>query len=273
MVDRILEAYSTYKPMSDQTREFADSFFRFYLVQHRHGRLSEEPDQYHLGHVLRLWNRFSDGSAGAYKSLEYVRLYDDMRHRGIIRATPDEFNLRQLLGTLARSDRAGFGDAARLYLERVLSQAPDDMVSPKHAVGHMFWCVVKSYCNEGTLKGVVKAVETLERLEALSEIHPTVVQVTGAAYQTILKKLSELLPEDPQPGVSRRLGASVDAVAVAGLAQEVVRRLERQSGELGNARARLTRNIYLNAIRCCKPLPGRGAVCASYRVKLSSLKQ
>jgi hypothetical protein len=267
--DKMLEFYSTNLYADIEAHEAADQLYQFFLVQHRNGMIEEQPDSFHLGHILRLWNLESIGSMGVHKSLEYLYLFDALRSRGLIQVEPDEFNIRQVLGTMARSDCQGMGSDASQLLERVLRK--DEIMSDSYALGHMFWCAIKCWCNDGTLQGVVRAIEVLDRLEALFERDSSMVQVTGASYQTVLRTLATILknetPKDPS------VAASVEAekVAIAELAREVVRRIELQNHR-GNRRARLTRTIYLDAIRCCKTLPAHEHQCRSYREKLSNLK-
>jgi hypothetical protein len=266
----MLEFYSTSLYADAEAHEAADQLYQFFLVQHRNGNIEEQPDSFHLGHILRLWNLEPMGSVGAHKSLEYLRLFDGLRSRGLIEAEPDEFNLRQVLGTMARSDCQGMGAEASHLLERVLRK--DEIVSDSHAVGHMFWCVIKCWCSDRTLQGIVRAIEVLDRLEAMFERDPATVQVTGASYQTILKALATGLKNETENDRSVAAPVQAESVAIADLARDVVRRIELQSLR-GNRRARLTRSIYLDAIRCCKTLPANEQQCRSYREKLAKLKR
>lgn len=268
--DKLLQAYTSV--VTPEAHTLADQLIQFFLTQHRDGRVAEEPDSYHLGHVLRLWNRKSLGGVGAYKSLEYLHLFDSVRNRGLSAfAQPDEFNIRQVLGTLARSDVQGLGDEASRLLDRVL--ANEELRSDGYALGHMFYCVVKCFCNDRTLSSVVKAMDTLDRMERIHDKNPKLVQVTGAAYQTVLKTLAAILKTtagsttDPDA-----ITVEAESVTIAEMAREVVGRIERQS-ECGNKRARLTRSIYLDAIRCCKTSPGHEHLCSSYRDKLATLRR
>jgi hypothetical protein len=79
--DRLLEAYVTSASISatDERKALqrADELFRFFLVQHRNGRiLTEEPDEYHLGHMVCLWNRSSLSIAN--KSQQKVTEYQQL---------------------------------------------------------------------------------------------------------------------------------------------------------------------------------------------------
>jgi hypothetical protein len=99
--DRLLESYSMLAAVNatDESKliKRADELFRFFLVQHRNGRVvAEEPDEHHLGHLVRLWNRGNDGSTAANttheKVAEYYQLMRDLRKRGIIKSCPDGDN-------------------------------------------------------------------------------------------------------------------------------------------------------------------------------------
>jgi hypothetical protein len=267
--DKLLQAYT--RNVTADAHTLADRLFQYFLTQHRDGRVAEEPDSYHLGHVLRLWNLKSLGGVGAYKSLEYLHLFDNMRNRRLsVSAQPDEFNIRQVLGTLARSDVQGLGDDALTLLDRVLVK--EEFGSDGYALGHMFYCVVRCYCSDGTLASVVKAMDALDRMERIHYKNPKLVQVTGAAYQTVLKTLASILKTAGSTMDADAISVEAESVTTAELAREVVGRIERQS-ERGNKRARLTRSIYLDAIRCCKASPGHEHLCSSYRDKLATLRR
>jgi len=179
--DRVLEAYaSCYVQNDTQASNAADELFRFFLLQHRDGKLlcCEEPGPNHLSHVLRQWNgKKRPTFADACKSLEYFRLLESLARRGVISAPPSIYNARQVLGTLARSKAKGFGADAEQLLQHVLLGAESHHRSSNHhdapetkVLGHMFWCVVKCYCNEKSKSGTRSALAVIDQMETRQQL-------------------------------------------------------------------------------------------------------
>ena len=228
--DRILSAYCHIdRSDSPHVAFLTERLFQFFLLQYRKGKVMEEPNSFHLGHLLRLWNKSTSISA-ARKSLEYFRLLQAMYHRGEITSAPDTFNVRQLLGTLAQSDMPGYGTVAWELLRDVLDAGPGSRPAA-YALGHTFWCVIKCQCRDGEYAA---ALATLQEMEALHEQNPSSVRLTGASYQTILRRLASDSPSNSK---------------IAELASEVIERIESQWAG-GNRRTRLTKDLYVDAIRC-----------------------
>ena len=230
--DTLLAAFNDYARTDPKAVIAADELFRYFMVQHRDGRVrDEEPDRFILGHILRHWNRqFKKDllQKGAHKSLEYFRLCRTLFDKNIISSPPDLFNVRQLLGTLARSGEPGFGAVANETLTDALT-----MESPIHpyALGHMYWCVIKSYCNEYKVE---EAMAILNEWESAFSANPSAIRLTGAPYQTIINTLTiRQEAHDPE------------------IALQVVYRLEKQYLN-GNNRVRLRSKLYKEALQCCQ---------------------
>jgi len=81
----------------------ADELFRFFLVQHRDGRVTaEEPDHRHLERIVRLWKRrptnsAADDTVGSDKCREYLHLMQILYQRGRIQSNPDTATIQRLL--------------------------------------------------------------------------------------------------------------------------------------------------------------------------------
>ena len=232
--DRLFCAYSSIAITDKVAARAFDSLFQFYLSSHRDGVVEEEPNQYHLQRILHLWNR-SPSKLGAEKSLEYYRLVQSLRIRGIIQNGPDAFNTRQILGTLAKSQQPGYGFISSSILESVVQTANQDSDTSPYALGHMFHSVIKCNCQERTMDGIDQAMSVLERLETMHRHRPDKVRLSGAAYQTILSALKH-----PSLIVA-------DAPAACDHVDRLVYSIEQQHAE-GNKRARLTDTLYLDAM-------------------------
>jgi hypothetical protein len=234
LFDTLLGSFDDYVRMNEEAVLTADDLFRFFLVQHRDGRVHHEtPDQYHLGHILRYYNRQYKKPMlrkGAQKSLEYFRLYQKLAQKRVVASPPDLFNVRQLLGTLARSAEAGFGSVANQTLTEAL--AMESLIHP-YALGHCYWCVLACFCRDDDIENAFGVLELWE--DAVSK-HPERVRLTGAPYQTILHSLAQRSPNQDQ---------------VELLAMEVLRRLERQV-QLGNHCVVIRQKMYKEALLCCE---------------------
>ena len=227
--DNLLEAYSKFYD-DPASAAAADKLFRFFLVQHRDGNVSEEPDQYHLGHLLRIWNK-APTNYGTQKSLEFYQLMDSLAAQGKIQNPPDLYNIRQLLGTLSQSGEAGHGEFAKFLLDQILAvETLKDAYDP-FVLGHIFWCVIKCNCNERHAEGLRRASEVLYLLESLHLEDETVVRLTGASYKQVISAWAEL-------GGS---GAGEQA-------QLILDKLEHQHFS-GNRHARLSWDMYFDAIK------------------------
>eukprot|EP00977_Amphora_coffeiformis_P003652 scaffold710_cov171-Amphora_coffeaeformis.AAC.21 len=252
--DTLLAAYDDYARTDTRAVKAADELFRFFMVQHRNGRVrDEEPDRFILGHILRHWNRqFKKDllQKGAHKSLEYFRLFRTLFDKNIISSPPDLFNVRQLLGTLARSGEPGFGAVANETLAEALT-----MESPIHpyALGHMYWCVIKSYCNEDKVE---EALAILNEWESAFAANPSAIRLTGAPYQTIINTLATRKKAyDPE------------------IALKVVYRLEKQYLN-GNHHVRLRSKLYKEALQCCQGDATEESVHQSFRrMNFTSLEE
>jgi hypothetical protein len=234
LFDTVLKAYDDYTRSNRMATEAADDLFRFFLIQHRNGKVLEEPDRFHLGHILRCYNRQNEKQLlqqGAWKSLEYFRLLRSLYRRQKISTPPDLFNARQLLGTLARSTEAGLGSTANEILQDCLT-----MESPIHpyALGHMYWCVVKCYCSENRLDD---AFAILDRWEDAFTACPSSIRLTGAPYQTMIHALSVRKGDTPGENASFALA--------------LIERFERQY-MVDNGRLRLRHKMYKEALQCCR---------------------
>jgi hypothetical protein len=104
LFDRVLEAYGSLSAdvgnNSTKILKRADELFRFFLIQHRKGRVTaEEPDGMHLLHIVRLWNRNSSLAIGntCQKSAEYSKLMKSLPMRKILNSCPESDDVRQLL--------------------------------------------------------------------------------------------------------------------------------------------------------------------------------
>lgn len=283
---RLLEAYSAHFG-TVQAREAAERLYQFFLLQHRRGRISEEPDRFHLAFILRIWNKqalkaapataptvssmsTTTAAVAAAKCLEYYRILQNLHENKLVSTGPDCFNARQVLGALARSEQEGYGKIADEIFQNVLiamknSTASDHVASAsfparnRYAMGHMFWCVIKCWCND---KQFDRALETIDQMETMYAQKNSNVKLTGASYQTVLRSLAV----KSKSSVSTLRGNS------AAVAAEVIRRIERQYFELDNKRARLTKSLYLDAIRCCEKGQDDDLV-ARYREKMNQLEQ
>lgn len=246
LFDTLLKSFDDYARTKPEAVIAADDLFRFFLVQHRDGRVSEIPDQYHLGHILRYYNRQYKKPMlhkGAQKSLEYFRLYRTLAQKRIVALPPDLFNVRQLLGTLARSGEAGYGVVANKTLAEALET--ESLLHP-YALGHCHWTVIACLCRDGMVE---QALGVLQQWEEAHRTCPERVRLTGAPYQTIIHTLAQ---RQQQP----------DKVK---LALEVLRRLERQVA-LGNHRVVVRQKLYKEALRCCESdLHAQEIVHASFR--------
>ena len=244
--DTLLSAFDDYVRTDPRALKAADDLFRFFIVQHRDGRVrKEEPDRFILGHILRYYNRqFKKHllQKGAHKSLEYFRLLRTVFHKKLISSPPDLFNVRQLLGTLARSDEPGFGAVAN----ETLAEALTTVESPIHpyALGHMYWCVLKCYCNEDK---VDEALAILDQWESAFAANPSAIRLTGSPYQTIINALAI------------RKGRQGTEIAI-----KIVHRLEKQYLN-GNHRVRLRSKLYKEALQCCQDDAAQESVHQSFR--------
>jgi hypothetical protein len=186
----LLESYTKY-PDDRLAVEGADRLFRFFLLQHRDGMVSEEPDPFHLSHTLKAWHK-SPNMEGATKSLEFFRLLDSLYHQGTIQLQPDAYNIRQLLETVAQSDLSGQGEYAESLLARVLES---DALPPSFdatAVGTLFHHVIKCNCNDRTEEGLYRARKILEALQDYHSENPLAVRLSGAPYITLINKWANL---------------------------------------------------------------------------------
>ena len=238
--DNLLEAYSKFHDES-MAIAAADRLFQLFLVHHRDGDVTEEPDPFHLSHVLKLWNK-APSPEGAEKSLEFFRLMDSLYDQGKIASRPDAFNIRQLLGTLAQSEIPGQGEYAELLLDRVLEDASTPDSFDSFVKGHMFWCVVKCYCNDRTADGYIRGRKVLQRLENIHFENPLSVRLTGASYKILVHGWALLGGE----------GAGEQA-------QSILEDLE-QLHARGNKHAKLSWDIYLDAIKAWTKDPSSHAI-------------
>jgi hypothetical protein len=262
--DRLLGAYSPYmkitttttscqqasisnsNKINKQALESSNQLFQFFMIAHRKGHLvgsGEEPDCYHLGHVLRQWNlacrrqsssssSSSSSSTGtgdtaklaAAKSLEYYRLFSN----GIASCQPDVFNVRQVLGTLAKSGQTGYqyGRIAEQLLNKTLLQviqtsgdyystsknpssstvvvdvarsstrtAPATRRLDPYALGHMFWCVIACHCQDEWIMEHHYNDDTAGAATASTCYYST----SGIpAAMNVLKRLEDLHARQPQ---------------------------------------------------------------------------
>lgn len=231
LFDKLLGAFDEYARTDPIALKEADDLFRFFVVQHRDGRVeSEEPGPFHLGHILRYYNRQYRKETlrrGAGKSLEYFRLFRSLYQKGLISTPPDLFNVRQLLGTLARTPDPGFGAVANETLAEAL--AVESAIHP-YALGHMFWCVIKCFCNENNVDA---ALQVLDQWEQAHHANPAMIRLTGAPYQTLIHTMA-LHPAGNNPGKARAL----------------MDRVERQY-HIGNERVKLRKKLLQEALQCC----------------------
>jgi hypothetical protein len=114
--ERLLEAYTSCGGAATADALLAaDSFFQFFLVEHRNGNVAEEPHNGHLKSILLKWKHYPNAT-GVQKSIEYVRFVHDPGRRGLIHSNLSVENIREVLGILARSKVKGFGSASRELL-------------------------------------------------------------------------------------------------------------------------------------------------------------
>jgi hypothetical protein len=182
--DNLLESYTKY-PDDRTAVEAADRLFRFFLLQHRDGQVSEEPDPFHLSLILKAWHK-SPNTEGAIKSLEFFRLLDSLYHQGTIQLQPDAYNINQLLGTVAQSDLSGQGEYAESLLARVLES---DALPPSFdatAFSQLFSYVIKCNCNDRTSEGLYRARKVLGAFQDYHSENPSEVRLTGAPYKTLI---------------------------------------------------------------------------------------
>ena len=229
LFDTLLATFDDYARTEPKAVKTADDLFRFFVVQHRDGTCKEEPDRFHLGHILRHFNRQFKKQVlqkAAPKSLEYFRLFRTLFHKKIISSPPDLFNVRQLLGTLARSGEPGFGSVANETLTEALA-----MESPIHpyALGHMYWCVIKCYCNDGKIDQALLVLDQWERSYAAN---PELIRLTGAPYQTMINALA--------------LGENDNDMTL-----KIIDRLEKQY-QNGNHYVILRSKLYKEALQSCE---------------------
>lgn len=266
--DRLLGAYCSrkYNGSEEGVRvAAADKLFQYFLVQHRQGSVDEAPDRYHLTHILRLFNYAVMSTApnhaslsaalAATKSLEYFRLIQKLSGpKGEeTDSAPDVFNVRQLLGTLALSEQAGHGQVSNELLQEILLRNETTPLNA-YALGHTFWCVIKCNCRDGGKVGLRTAVDVLRQMEAIYAGNRASIRLTGASYQTILKAVA---------AEKERGDWCVD------YAEEVIERIEKQCNS-GNRRARLTKKLYSDAIKCClrNPSDASERLVADFRSKI-----
>ena len=230
LFDTLLSAFDDYAHTNHLVICAVDELFRFFVIQHREGRVHEEPDCYHLGHLLRYFNRQYHDSRlrlGAKKSLEYYRLFRSLHQRGSISSPPSLFNTQQMLGTLARSQEPGFGSAANATLHEAL---PLDSPIAPHALGHMYWCVIRCYCTDNKVK---EAISVLTIWEDEFDANPSLIRLTEAPYNTIINTLAN------QPNEGQ------DSIVL-----EIMERLEKQYHR-GNSGVVLSNQMFQEAVRCC----------------------
>jgi hypothetical protein len=238
--DNLLESYTKY-PDDRLAVEAADRLFRFFLLQHRDGHVSEEPDPFHLSHTLKAWHK-SPNAEGAIKSLEFFRLLDSLYHQGKIQLQPDAYNIRQLLGTVAQSYLTGQGEYAASLLARVLET---DALPPSFdatAVGTLFGYVIKCNCNDRTAEGLYRARKVLEAFQNYHSENPSTVKLTGAPYKTLLKEWAHI-------------GGSGAGEQV----QAILEHFERQHFA-GNKHTKLSGEFYADAIKAWTKDPSPNAI-------------
>jgi hypothetical protein len=186
--DTILVAYVSYTAADALLA--ADSLFQFFLVQHRKGNVAEEPHNGHLKSILLKWKHHPNAT-GVQKSLEYVRLVQDLGRRGLIHSNPSIANIRELLGTLARSEIKGFGSVARELLQCASNGNAKTLTSLQ--TGYMFGCAIQCCVSEQSLDGLRCAIAVLDELEqALDRERRLTPRLKAFSYSTILRALAIL---------------------------------------------------------------------------------
>ena len=238
--DNLLASYTKY-PDDRRAVEAADQLFRFFLLQHRDGVVSEEPDPFHLSHTLKAWYK-SPKKEGAIKSLEFFRLLDSLYRQGTIQLQPDAYNIRQLLGTVAQSDLTGEGEYAESLLARVLDCDPLPPSFDATAVGTLFGYVIKCNCNDRTEEGLYRARKVLEALQDFHSENPSKVRLTGASYKLILKEW-----------------AHIGGSEAGKQAHAILEHFESQHFA-GNKHTRLSCEFYVDAIKAWTKDPSPNAI-------------
>jgi hypothetical protein len=185
----------------------ADSLFQFFMVQHRKGNVAEEPHNGHLKSILLQWKQHPNAT-GVQKSLEYVRLVQDLGRRGLIHSNPSIANIREVLSSLARSKLKGYGSAARELLQYALHHGNGKTLTGLQT-GYMFWCAIQCCVSEQSMDGLRGAIAVLDELEqALDKKNRLAPRLQAISYSTILRALTVL------GGDSEAVLESGDAIAI-----------------------------------------------------------
>lgn len=166
LFDRLLEAYAQFASRSDpfKAEKHADELFRYMMVQHREGRIPEEPEPAHLQHLLTIWNRFP-ATHKDKKCLEYWQLLNHLHRRQVLSKKPTIQQARLLLSTLARTNEKGVAPAAESVFWSFWNdtKATERSSASAGLYNHMAWCVVKCYCQ--SREGIEAAWCLLNKLE------------------------------------------------------------------------------------------------------------
>lgn len=115
--EKILKAYATLSPQPKESRvtKAAESFFQFFLVQHRDGGIQEAPTASHLMYILKALNR-NPNTDTAERSLEFFRLFEKL---GFTKAETSFDVIDPLVDTLEKSGQEEY----RFLSEEMLQKA------------------------------------------------------------------------------------------------------------------------------------------------------
>ena len=227
-MDKLLEAFTAYR-RDPRAVQSSTRLFRFFLLSHRDGKTSEEPDSYHLGHILKILHESSAPEA-VEKSLEFFRLLESLYKRRTIRNKPDAYNVRQLLAIIAKSGAKEYGSYAEKLLRRVTSTRELPDFFDNFVVGQVFWYAIKCNCNGLTWKDLDRADAILNDLEQFQSQDCSGMLISGIPYKILISSWA-------------RLGGK----GSGSRAESVLNKLERHHND-GNRFTKLTDKQYADVL-------------------------